>query len=148
MDFDDLVTALEPPPNRVGKSRGAQEHHLYEGAVMVTYAMHLLRTQSARDIRIHPDGEHAKIFEIVPFLERRGFRLAERIGTTNYGGSYVRGAETLIVRPLIQSLGLVTLLHVSATTSSRPSARAVSSTRGIQARCLDYTEASAKPSEC
>ncbi|ASP66422.1 hypothetical protein CN160_35255 [Sinorhizobium meliloti] len=34
MDFDDLVTA-EPPPNRAGRAKGAHEHHLYEGAVMV-----------------------------------------------------------------------------------------------------------------
>lgn len=38
MDFDDLVTALAPPPNRVGKADGEHEHHLYEGAVMVAYA--------------------------------------------------------------------------------------------------------------
>ena len=56
MDFEDLVTALAPPPNRVGKADGAHEHHLYEGAVMVAYAMHLLRTEGARDVRIHPDA--------------------------------------------------------------------------------------------
>ncbi|WP_077068143.1 hypothetical protein [Ensifer aridi] len=38
LDFEDLVTALAPPPNRIGKSDGEQEHHLYEGAVMVAYA--------------------------------------------------------------------------------------------------------------
>ena len=44
MDFEDLVMALAPPPNRVGKCRWLDhEHHLYEGAVMVAYAMHLLR---------------------------------------------------------------------------------------------------------
>jgi hypothetical protein len=35
MDFEDLVTALLPPPNRIGKSDGERKHHLYEGAVMV-----------------------------------------------------------------------------------------------------------------
>ena len=38
MDFEDLVTALAPPPNRAGKSDGPHEHHLYEGAVMLAYA--------------------------------------------------------------------------------------------------------------
>ena len=59
MDFEDLVTALAPPPNRVGKSDGGHEHHLYEGAVMVAYAMHLLRTTSAQHVRVHPDGDFA-----------------------------------------------------------------------------------------
>jgi hypothetical protein len=71
LDFEDLVTALEPPPNRAGKSDGAHEHHLYEGAVMVAYAMHLLRTQGARDVRVHPDGEHGKQFDFAGWLGRR-----------------------------------------------------------------------------
>ena len=78
MDFDDLVTALEPPPNRVGKSDGLHEHHLYEGAVMVAYAMHLLRTQGARDVRIHPDGEHGKQFDFAGWLGRRNFTKVSR----------------------------------------------------------------------
>ncbi|WP_202975805.1 MULTISPECIES: hypothetical protein [Bradyrhizobium] len=68
MDFEDLVTALEPPPNRVGKSDDLHEHHLYEGAVMLAYAMYLLRTQGARDVRIHPDGEHGKQFDFTSWL--------------------------------------------------------------------------------
>jgi hypothetical protein len=56
LDFEDLVTALAPPPNRVGKSVGDHEHHLYEGAVMIAYAMHLLRTEGAKHVRVHPDG--------------------------------------------------------------------------------------------
>ncbi|RWO62349.1 MAG: hypothetical protein EOS17_31595 [Mesorhizobium sp.] len=56
MDFEDLVTALSPPPNRIGKSNGEHEHHLYEGAVMVAYAMHLLRTQDTQHVRVHPVG--------------------------------------------------------------------------------------------
>ena len=33
------------------------------GAVMVAYAMHLLRTEGAQGVRIHPDGEHGKQFD-------------------------------------------------------------------------------------
>ena len=100
MDFDDLVTALEPPPNRVGQSRGAQEHHLYEGAVMVTYAMHLLRTQSARDIRIHPDGEHGKQFNFKRWFGRRGFDKVSNLGSTTYGGVYRNlSGQTITINP-------------------------------------------------
>ena len=63
VDFEDLVTALQPPPNCVGKSEGIHEHHLYEGAVMVAYGMHILRTQDAQHVHIHPDGEHSKQFD-------------------------------------------------------------------------------------
>lgn len=86
MDFEDLVTALEPPPNRVGKSDGAHEHHLYEGAVMVAYAMHLLRTQGARDVRVHPDVQHGEQFDFAGWLERLGFTKVSNLGTTAYGG--------------------------------------------------------------
>jgi hypothetical protein len=63
MDFDDLVTRLLPPPNRVGKCEGEFEWHLTEGAVMMAFAMHLLRTTSAREILVHPDGEHGRRFD-------------------------------------------------------------------------------------
>lgn len=100
MDFEDLVTALEPPRNRVGKSDGTHEHHLYEGAVMVAYAMHLLRTEGARDVRIHPDGEHGKQFDFAGWLVRRGFAKGSSLGSTAYGGVY-RNAEgqTITVNP-------------------------------------------------
>jgi hypothetical protein len=35
MDFDDLIRALPPPPNRLGKTDHDFEHQLCEGAVMV-----------------------------------------------------------------------------------------------------------------
>lgn len=100
MDFEDLVTVLAPPPNRVGKSDGVHEHHLYEGAVMVAYAMHLLRTQGARDIRIHPDGEHGKQFDFATWLARRDFTKISNLGSTTYGGVYRNTAgHTITVHP-------------------------------------------------
>lgn len=100
MDFEDLVTALAPPPNRVGKADGDHEHHLYEGAVMIAYAMHLLRTEGAQHVRIHPDGEHGKQFDFSAWLERRQFRKIAAIGTTAYGGAYENSAgQTITVNP-------------------------------------------------
>lgn len=100
MDFEDLVTSLEPPPNRVGKSDGPHEHHLYEGAVMVAYAMHLLRTQGAQDVRVHPDGEHGKQFDFAAWLGRRAFTKASSLGSTAYGGVYRNPAgQTITVNP-------------------------------------------------
>ncbi|WP_233203899.1 hypothetical protein [Novosphingobium sp. HII-3] len=100
LDFEDLVTALEPPPNRVGKSDGGHEHHLYEGAVMVAYAMHLLRTANAPHVRIHPDGEHGKQFDFAGWLLRREFTKVSSLGTTTYGGVYRNAAgQTITVHP-------------------------------------------------
>lgn len=100
MDFEDLVTALRPPATRVGKSDGEHEHHLYEGAVMVAYAMHLLRTQGARHVRIHPDGEHGKQFDFTSWLLRRDFVKTSSLGSTAYGGDYRHTAgQTITVNP-------------------------------------------------
>ncbi len=100
MDFEDLVTAVPPPKGRVGKSDGPVEHHLYEGAVMLAYAMHLLRTEGARDVRIHPDGEHAKQFDFSGWLQRHDFTKNFVLGSTPYGGEYHNPAgQTITVRP-------------------------------------------------
>ncbi|WP_246681572.1 hypothetical protein [Mesorhizobium sp. B2-4-8] len=100
LDFEDLVTALAPPPNRVGRSVGDQEHHLYEGAVMVAYAMHLLRAEGAIQVRVHPDGEHGKQFDFSGWLGRRQFRKASSIGTTAYGGVYENDVgQTITINP-------------------------------------------------
>ena len=100
MDFEDLVTALAPPPNRVGKSDGPHEYHLYEGAVMLAFAMHLLRTQGARGVRIHPDGEHGKQFDFTAWLGRRDFTKISSIGSTTYGGVYRNPAgQTINLHP-------------------------------------------------
>lgn len=100
MDFEDFVTALSPPPNRVGKSDGEHEHHLYEGAVMVAYAMHLLRTQDTQHVRVHPDGEHGKQFDFAAWLLRRDFIKISSVGTTSYGGTYRNSAgQEITVNP-------------------------------------------------
>ncbi len=97
MDFDDLITELAPPPNRVGKADGEHEHHFYEGAVMVAYAMHLLRTQPTSEVRIHPDGEHSKQFDFSGWLRRRGFSMTSNTGKTTYGGTYSNNERRRII---------------------------------------------------
>lgn len=100
MDFEDLVTALAPPANRAGKSDGEHEHHFYEGAVMVAYAMHLLRTQGTPHVRVHPDGEHGKQFDFAAWLHRRNFIRISSVGSTSYGGTYRNPAgQEITVNP-------------------------------------------------
>lgn len=100
MDFDDLVAEVLPPEKRSGKAEGGMEHRLYEGAVMVAYAMHLLRTTSATHVRIHPDGEHGKQFDFTGWLLRRGFEKVSSMGTTSYGGLYrTAGGWEITVNP-------------------------------------------------
>jgi hypothetical protein len=84
----------------LGKADGEYEHHLYEGAVMLAYAMHLLRTQPTKEVRIHPDGEHGKQFDFSGWLGRRGFSMVSSTGKTSYGGTYTDGeGRTIIVNP-------------------------------------------------
>lgn len=100
MDFDDLITALAPPPNRVGKHDDDHEHHLYEGAVMVAYAMHLLRTENTRHVYVHPDGEHGKRFDFTGWLAKRDFTKISSLGRTSYGGTYQnQGGQQITVDP-------------------------------------------------
>ncbi len=100
MDFDDLVIALAPPPNRIGRHTGELEHHLYEGAVMVAYAMHLLQSPQITEVRIHPDGEHGRQFDFVACLQRRGFLKKSSTGRTSYGGTYANDAgRSIIIHP-------------------------------------------------
>jgi hypothetical protein len=100
VDFDDLVIARSPPPNRVGKVHGAHEQHLYEGAVMLAYAMHLLRSELTKEVLVHPDGEHAKQFDFAGWLGRRGYSTKSSHGSTNYGGVYIDdNGNTIVVNP-------------------------------------------------
>jgi hypothetical protein len=101
MDFDDLVKEIAPPPNRVGKCEGGLEHHLPEGAVMIAYAMHLLRTTAADEVLVHPDGEHGKRFDFAGWLGRQGFERTSQTGKTSYAGRYIRGdSRSVVVHPV------------------------------------------------
>jgi hypothetical protein len=84
MDFDDLI--VERPPT-AGAPADEMDRHFYEGAVMLAYAMHLLRTEPVREVRIHPDGQHARQIDFPGWLEKRGFR---RVATarTPFAGTF------------------------------------------------------------
>ncbi|WP_340672380.1 hypothetical protein [Bradyrhizobium ottawaense] len=70
MDFDDLIVER---PGTAGAPADRPDKHFYEGAVMLAYAMHLLRTEPVREVRIHPDGQHAQQVDFLGWLEKRGF---------------------------------------------------------------------------
>lgn len=88
MDLNDLIEVVPAPHKRASKVADGIEHKMHEGAVMVTYAMHLLRTTTTTHVWIHPDGEHGKRFDFVGWLARRGFEKLTSIGKTSYGGEY------------------------------------------------------------
>ena len=72
--LEDLISHRKPPPNRASACTDDMEHHLTEGAVMVAFALHLLRTvDGLKDVSIHPDGEHGKWFNFRSWLEAQGF---------------------------------------------------------------------------
>jgi hypothetical protein len=98
---DGLITLHPAPPNRAAHCDAGMEHHLTEGAVMLAFAMHLLRTvPGIQEIAIHPDGEHGKRFDFEGWLHRSGFRKISSTGTTSYGGTYRSAAgQTLTVHP-------------------------------------------------
>jgi hypothetical protein len=96
--FNDLIVELDPPPNRHGKCTGEKEHHLTEAAVMLAYGVHLLRTvPGLMRVELHPDGEHAKRFEIAKWLSARGFSLKEGHGSTAWCGTYVSDERVIVV---------------------------------------------------
>jgi hypothetical protein len=96
--FKDLLVELDPPANRQGKCIGEKERHLTEAAVMLAYGMHLLRTvPGLTRVEIHPDGEHAKRFEIARWLNARGFSLKESHGTTAWCGIYANDKQEIVV---------------------------------------------------
>jgi hypothetical protein len=99
--FHDLIILDAPPPNRVGKCDPDGERLLPEAAVMLAYAMHLLRTEpGCTRVKIHPDGEHAKQFGIRQWLEAREFQLVRPTGKTNYGGDYkALDGRTIVIHP-------------------------------------------------
>jgi hypothetical protein len=100
MDFDDLIAETAPPPNRRGRQTGETEHRFYEGAVMVAYAMHLLRTEATAEVAIHPDGMHGRQFDFSAWLKHQGFEQVSRTGTTNYGGIFAdKQRRKIVVNP-------------------------------------------------
>jgi hypothetical protein len=88
------------PEKRSAFASDGLEEHFPEAAVMIAFASHLLATKSSADsVVICPDGEHAKRFEIVAFLQMLGFHKTTSLGGTQYGGRYVRGKHSIVIDP-------------------------------------------------
>lgn len=99
--LDNLVTHRSPPPNRVKSCEHDVEHHLSEGAVMLAFAFHLLRTMPhVKKVFIHPDGEHGNRFDFKSWLGAQGFNLVQPSGRTAYGGLYeAADGRQVVVHP-------------------------------------------------
>lgn len=94
------ITQYDPPEARVRYAEGGIELKFTEAAVMLAFAFHLLKQAEGEvEIFIHPDGEHAKVFDIANFLMRRGFHKTQVIGKTPYGGRYENGHHAINVNP-------------------------------------------------
>ncbi len=85
-----------PPDKRRAHCQSSMERHLTEGGVMVAFALHLLE-RGATTVEVHPDGEHGKRFDIRACLEGHGFVLTAARGSTNYGGTYERMRQRVVV---------------------------------------------------
>jgi hypothetical protein len=96
--FDHLSTE-----KRAAKATGGVERRMTEAAVMMAVAHHFIGLQhrlgQAGDVRIHPDGEHAKQFDISGHLSVMGFEKTAPTGKTKYGGIYKRKSDTITVFP-------------------------------------------------
>jgi hypothetical protein len=104
--FDDLITYHAPPPNRVIACEADVEHHLSEAAVMLAFAMHLLRTvPGLMHVEIHPDGEHGKRFDFQGWLQTHDFTMMSPLGSTSYGGMYSDKAGRTLTVSLIPGRG-------------------------------------------
>lgn len=94
------ITRYDPPKARVRYAEDGIELKFTEAAVMLAFAFHLLeQAEDEAEVFIHPDGEHAKVFDISDLLMRRGFKKSTVIGKTTYGGRYVRDRHAITVNP-------------------------------------------------
>jgi hypothetical protein len=99
--FDDLISAKPAPEKRASFVEAGIEHHLSEAAVMLAFAMHLLRTMPGlKHVDIHPDGEHAKQFDLGGWLAQHGFQKTSSKGSTAYGGIYqAENGHSILINP-------------------------------------------------
>ena len=91
-----FIDLRDPPPKRRLSCDDNQEKHFTEAAVMIAFALYLLEN-GATAVELHPDGEHGKRHDLKVNLESHGFSLNSPIGTTQYGGVYRRGRQTLTI---------------------------------------------------
>lgn len=99
----DFVTDHLPPEKRRRFCIDGVEQKLSEGSVQLAFALYLLEhPEGGSTVEMYPDGEHAKRFDIPAFLTSRGFKKDRALGSTEYGGEYVRDNSRLIINPKSQ----------------------------------------------
>jgi len=97
--LDGLISHRAAPANFEDTCEGGVELHFTEGAVMLAFATHLLRTQpDLKEVNIHPDGEHGKGFGFKEWLTKRGFALTKALGGAQFGGEYHSQETGLLIR--------------------------------------------------
>jgi hypothetical protein len=96
-----LITLREPPPNRRKRCDGEFEHHLTEGAVMISFAMYLMQNvPNLKHVTIYPDDEQGKRFDFRGWLSAQGFTLLQSRSATDYAGLYVsETGNSVLVNP-------------------------------------------------
>ena len=92
----EFITEKPPPKGRVAKCTGQLEAHLYEPAVMLAMARWMFEL-GAETVCVHPDGMHAKQYDICGWLKNEGFQKISERGRTREAGTYARGHHTLDV---------------------------------------------------
>lgn len=97
------VTDFHSTAIRASKAEGGVERRMTEAAVMLAVGQYLMALQNAEgqhgEVFLHPDGEHAKQFDIVGCLATLGFLRTAPKGNTAYGGVYRRGADSITIFP-------------------------------------------------
>jgi hypothetical protein len=84
MDLTDLIVERAPT---AGAQADKPDRYFFEGAVMLAYAMHLLRTEPVQEVLIHPDGQHARQVDFPGWLEKHGFHRTIT-ARTPFSGTY------------------------------------------------------------
>ena len=90
------IVKRDAPANRKRYCDAGIEHHFPEAAVMIAFAMHLF-AHGAREVELHPDGEHGKRFDLSRCLQILGFKHTFGQGKTSYGGTHKRGQQKLSI---------------------------------------------------
>jgi len=91
-----FITKKPPPSGRIGQHTGKFERHLYEAAVMLAIARWLFAS-GARKVHLHPDGEHAKRFDICRWLANEGFKKIAPIRNRPESGEWACGHQSLSI---------------------------------------------------
>ena len=97
MPFDDL--SVDRPATAGAPAGEPDDRHFYEGAVMLAYTMHLLRTEPVREVRIHPDGQHARQVDFPGWLEKHCFRRVATARTPFAGTFKDADGRRIVVHP-------------------------------------------------